>query len=50
MKITATNESRIDVKMFFYEVDYTVGDDHGDNAAYFHSISAGKRRRSPNRL
>jgi hypothetical protein len=37
MKITATNESNDHVYMFFYDIDYTVGDKIDDNAMYFHA-------------
>ncbi len=37
MKITLTNETDKDQSMVFYDVDYTVGDRHGDDVLYFHS-------------
>jgi hypothetical protein len=37
MKIQVTNESGKDLAMFFYDVDYTVGDKLGDNVLYFHA-------------
>jgi len=37
MKITATNESSIKFEYLFYEVDFTVGDKHGDDVPYFHA-------------
>lgn len=37
MKITVTNESDTDLWMFFYDVNYTLGDNHGDNTPYFHA-------------
>lgn len=37
MKITVTNESGIDLPMFFYDVDYTVGEDHSENIMYLHA-------------
>ena len=37
MKIQVTNESGKDLAMFFYDVDYTVGDKLADNVMYFHA-------------
>jgi len=37
MKITLTNESSIDLANVFYDIDYTVGDAHGDDTLYFHT-------------
>jgi hypothetical protein len=37
MKIVVTNESGGDVPMFFYDVDYTLGDAHGLTAMYLHA-------------
>ena len=37
MKIVVTNESEIDIDMFFYDVDYTLGDRHSNNTMYFHA-------------
>jgi hypothetical protein len=37
MKIVATNETDTDLPMFFYDINYTVGDQHPDNVLYFHS-------------
>ncbi|HEY4300410.1 MAG TPA: glycoside hydrolase family 172 protein, partial [Candidatus Didemnitutus sp.] len=37
MRIVLTNESGVDLAMVFYDVDYTVGDAHGDDALYFHA-------------
>ena len=36
-KITATNTTPEPVVMFFYEVDYTIGDKIDENAGYFHA-------------
>jgi len=36
-RITMTNESPTDVEMFFYDVNYTLGDAHGADAGYFHA-------------
>jgi hypothetical protein len=37
MKIVVTNETDTDLPMFFYDVNYTLGDTHGPEALYFHS-------------
>ena len=37
MKIEVTNESGKDLEMFFYQIDYTIGDRLSDNVLYFHS-------------
>lgn len=37
MRITVTNETDAEVSMFFYEVDYTLGDHFGPDTLYFHS-------------
>lgn len=37
MKIVVTNESGQDVRMFFYDVNYTIGDQHPDKVLYFHA-------------
>jgi hypothetical protein len=37
MKIVVTNEIGLDPAMFYYDVNYTLGDDHGDNVMYFHA-------------
>ena len=37
MKIVVTNESDVAQAMFFYDVDYTVGDRHDADALYFHA-------------
>lgn len=37
MKIQVTNESGKDLSMFFYDVNYTIGDKLGDDVMYFHS-------------
>lgn len=47
MKITITNETSEDLKMFFYDVNFTVGDRHGPDMAYFH---AHWRRENPTTL
>lgn len=36
-KITAANESDAKVPMFFYDVDFTTGDNHGADIGYFHA-------------
>ncbi|MFN8441444.1 MAG: glycoside hydrolase family 172 protein [Caldilineaceae bacterium] len=37
MKMVVTNESATDLTNFFYDVDYTIGDEHGDEMLYFHA-------------
>ena len=36
-KITATNESPKDLEMYFYDVNFTLGDEHGPDVGYFHT-------------
>jgi len=47
MKIVVTNQSGKDLRSLFYDVDYTLGDRHGDDALYFH---AHWRRENPTRM
>ena len=37
MKIEVVNETDEDISMFFYDVDYTIGDTFGENSGYFHA-------------
>jgi len=37
MKIVATNECNKDLSMFFYDVDYTLGDEFDEDTLYFHA-------------
>jgi hypothetical protein len=37
MRVVATNETDVDLGMFFYEIDYTLGDAHDADTLYFHS-------------
>jgi hypothetical protein len=37
MKIVVTNESVKEVKNFYYDVDYTIGDKHPEDVLYFHA-------------
>lgn len=46
-RITITNESPKDLAMFFYDVNFTLGDAHGADAGYFH---AHFRRENPTTL
>ena len=46
-RITATNESPRDQGMFWYHIDYTLGDEHGGDAGYLH---AHYRRENPTAL
>lgn len=36
-KITVTNETPVHNEMFWYHIDYTLGDAHGDDVGYFHA-------------
>lgn len=47
MKIVLTNESGKDLALLFYDVDYTLGDEHDNNDLYFH---AHFRRENPTNL
>lgn len=46
-KMTVTNESPKDLGAFFYDVDFTVGDEHPEEMCYFH---AHFRRENPTTL
>ncbi len=37
MKVTVTNETNTDLRMLFYDIDYTLGDNTGDDTLYFHA-------------
>ena len=37
MKIIVTNESEVHLEMLFYDINYTLGDQHDENAMYFHA-------------
>jgi hypothetical protein len=37
MKIVVTNESGKDLRLFYYDIEYTVGDKHGKDDLYFHA-------------
>jgi len=47
MKIVVTNGSKKALRMFFYDIDMTVGDIHDEDTAYFHAIW---RRENPTRI
>ena len=47
MKIVLTNESGKDLQLLFYDVDYTLGDQHDAHTLYFH---AHFQRRNPTKL
>lgn len=47
LRIELINDSTIDQSMVFYDVDYTLGDQHGPDMLYFHSHW---RRESPTML
>lgn len=38
MRVVVVNSTSRDLSMLFYEVDYTLGDPHGNDVLYFHSI------------
>jgi hypothetical protein len=38
MKIELTNESKTDLRMVYYDVDYTIGDTFDDNTLFFHAF------------
>ncbi|HET6484787.1 MAG TPA: glycoside hydrolase family 172 protein [Spirochaetia bacterium] len=46
MRIAITNETLEDIRLFFYDVDYTLGDEIGPDCLYFH---AHYRRENPTR-
>jgi len=46
-RITATNETATNLAMFFYDVDFTMGEEHGPDTGYFH---ASYRRENPTTL
>ncbi len=37
MKVVLTNESGIDLDNIFYDINYTLGDKHGEDMLYFHT-------------
>ena len=37
-RIVVTNESGIDQRLFFYDIDCTIGDEHPENVTYLHAI------------
>jgi hypothetical protein len=37
MKLVVTNDTDTDLRLFFYDVDYTIGDRHGEDTLYFHA-------------
>jgi len=47
MKVVVTNETEKDLAAFYYDVDYTLGDRHGQDVLYFHSHW---RRENPTKL
>lgn len=46
-RITATNEGEGEVKGFYHDVDFTIGDDHGPDVGYFHAYF---HRENPTRM
>jgi hypothetical protein len=47
MRVEVCNESALDLEMFFYDINYTVGDPIRDSSLYFH---AHWRRENPTRM
>jgi len=47
MRIVLTNESGVDQPQVYYDVDYTLGDQHPGEALYFHAVF---RRENPTKL
>lgn len=47
MKLVVTNETDEKLRLFFYDVDYTLGDQHGNDVLYFHACF---RRENPTTL
>ena len=47
MKIVITNESDRPLPLLYYDVDYTVGDPHGEDELYFHAHYRRENRTSP---
>ncbi|MGQ9455778.1 MAG: glycoside hydrolase family 172 protein [Armatimonadota bacterium] len=45
--LTVTNESPVDLGMFFYDVNFTLGDEHDSDVGYFH---AHFRRENPTKM
>jgi hypothetical protein len=37
MKLVVTNDTDTDLQLFFYDVNYTIGDQHGEDTLYFHA-------------
>ncbi|MBN1881713.1 MAG: DUF2961 domain-containing protein [Deltaproteobacteria bacterium] len=37
MKVVVTNESGINLSLFYYDINYTIGDDHTNDVSYFHA-------------
>ena len=47
MKVVVTNESGLPLPMFFYDINYTLGDPHGEDTLYFHACW---RRENPTQM
>lgn len=47
MKMVVSNETDTDLMFLFYDVDYTVGDKHGEDVLYFHAYF---RRENPTKM
>ncbi len=37
MRVTVTNTTKVNMSLFFYDIDYTLGDPHGPDTLYFHA-------------
>lgn len=37
VQISIENDSDVDVDMFFYQIDFTLGDRHDENTGFFHA-------------
>ncbi len=47
MKLAVTNDTDTDLQSFYYDVDYTLGDQHGEDTLYFHAYF---NRENPTRM
>ena len=48
-RITVTNESPRDIGMFWYHIDYTLGDAHGPDTGYLHAFWSRENPTTPRR-
>jgi hypothetical protein len=47
MKIVVTNDTDTDMPLFFYDINYTIGEQHGEDTLYFHACF---NRENPTRM